>query len=526
MSNRLTGFERSTGGSGTLGGPRPPMSAPPPRRHAGARAAVLLAFVLSLGAIALGPGAGAQLSQTASSLRPVWVVASSVGLATAVYRSTDGAEHWVRANNGLPRGGGVDKLAATPSAPQIAYAASPTGLYKTTDGGNSWRRLPCPGGCRLISIDPTRPQVIYSVNNRGLLRSRDGGEHWQNLRARFCEPRYRRRHCSPPTFLGDQLLISPRNPRVMYTNGGGGYFVVWKSTDGGRTWRPPISEACLRRFCGPAHDLFRLAMDPRRPSVLFAVAGDVYKTRNAGRTWTKVKKLRTAGTVAVDPKHSKVVYAATSAGVSKSTNGGRTWVRKLRRALYGGEDGLALAIDPDTTSTVYVASQGGVLKTSNGGATWAPKNEGLPGEYREGKEWVSPLVRGADGWAISLHFERIYVNGPLATGTRVEFPCGPANGMSLGIGELDVAPDGTFSYSGRGHPRTEGQWPSWWPEGRLTLSGRAAAEIEGTIRVAGPTTNMVCSGYLDSGTRSFVARCESGCTQRPKPPMIHALTVE
>lgn len=391
MSHRFTGLERSPRGSSTRGGLRPQSS--PPHRAGGAQGALLVASLLALGAITLGPGAGALPSQTAAP-RAVWV-----GTEYGLYRSTDAGEHWLPVN-GLTRGAEI-RLGVNPSAPQVVYAgffapgsfARNSGLYKTTDGGNSWRRLPFAWEGGLLTIDPTRPQVVYA--NRfggsrrggvlGLFRSRDGGEHWQKLGTRFCEPRYRRQPICRRTFSGEQLVINPRNPRVMYTRTPYAtfrYFDVWKSTDGGRTWIPPVSKACFRRFCGPLR-VSSLAMDPQHPSVLYAAAGLVYKTTDAGRTWVKVKKLGAATTIAVDPKHSKVVYAIASAGapkwaVYKSTDGGRTWTEKLRRTWYSNEEVLTLAVDPDSPDTVYVGTALGVFKTSDGGATWAGKNQGFP----------------------------------------------------------------------------------------------------------------------------------------------------
>lgn len=93
MRNRFIGFERSPGGSSTHDGLRPQSS--PPNRAGGAQDAFLVASLLALGAITVGPGARALPSQTAAP-RAVWV-----GTGYGLYRSTDAGEHWLPVN-GLP----------------------------------------------------------------------------------------------------------------------------------------------------------------------------------------------------------------------------------------------------------------------------------------------------------------------------------------------------------------------------------------------------------------------------------------
>ena len=364
------------------------------RRPRPARASLLLALLVALAAIALGPGAGAQPSQTAASSRVVWAAVEE----DLVYRSTDGGEHWVAASKGLPRGGveALCPLLVNRSAPQVAYVVMTGNLYKTTDGGQSWRRVFRGVGCGdggTVAIDPRQPQLVY-VSGNGLFRSRDGGGHWQDLGARLCE--IPRGYCAPRSAAGtpDHLLVDPRNANVMY----GFWHGVSKSTDGGRTWYPTwrpsgVKSRCASPFeythiCSPTG--LALVLDPRHPSVLYAGeesgGGSVYKSTDAGRNWVQVRRKLYVHGLAVDPKHSNVVWAAGFTSglgalvVDKSTDGGRTWVTKLRKPRSSGDcDFLRLAIDPGSPSTVYVGCAG-VLKTTDGGATWAQKNSGLPRE--------------------------------------------------------------------------------------------------------------------------------------------------
>jgi photosystem II stability/assembly factor-like uncharacterized protein len=535
-----------------------------------------LAFVLALAAIALGPGAGAQPSRTAVTQGVVWVAAEAGVVETAVYRSTDGAEHWVRASKGLPRGiSEVRGLVASP-APQVAYALIAvhpglpgSGLYKTVDGGRSWKRKKTPGGFpETIVLDPTRPQVVYLLGGRDLRRSGDGGEHWRGLGSRVCVyPPVERLHgrtlpnkgwrCVTGSPYGP-VVIDPRNPKVMYTTTvplSGPYDVLlpMKSTDGGRTWRPTLSRSCWvrGRLAGAGHPCFRSrwriaegqanlpqapALDARHPSVLYAAGDDgIYKTTDAGRTWAKVSPRRRVYTLAVDPSNSSVVWAAayTQGGgsvVDKSTDGSRTWVTKTRVPYLYGVDIPSLAIDPSSPATVYLGGRG-VLKTTNGGATWAQKNRGLPREPRENftRQWATGA---AEQQRFGLLFEReLVAPGPLMLTTAyVSVPCGPRGVIfrtqSVAI---DVAANGAFSYTDNDlsyFPPGGGAYTRW--PGTLTLSGRIAGrEIRGTIRVFGPGLSD-CPGQIDSGPQSFVARCSQQCGQPPPPPpppIIDALDV-
>ena len=374
-----------------------------------------VAFLLPL--VALGSGAGAQPSQTAKTPRPLWAGTLFYG----VYKSTDGADHWVPASNGLPPHSGegasanVSALAVSQSAPRIAYVAirvwslkalslkNYTGsnrilVYGTTDGGRSWTRksrgLPTGRAASdrrsssLIAIDPTNPRVVYAEvvlhsGRGGLFRSRDGGGHWQRLGVRCANsPPGGPRVCGPGGGGATGLVINPRAPREIYAASAG----VAKSTDAGMSWKlwHPYEE--LRYGCCTA-----LAIDPGNPSVLYAGAfGVVYKTTDAGRTWVRLsrglprRRLNEptsnveVGALAVDPRRPGVVYAGMPRGLYKSTTGGRSWARVSPAEVHD------LVIDPES-GVVYAATSGclglppppglicqgqPLIKSSNGGGSW------------------------------------------------------------------------------------------------------------------------------------------------------------
>ena len=112
-----------------------------------------------------------------------------------------------------------------------------------------------------------------------------------------------------------------------------------------------------------------IAIDPNVPSTMYACAGGVFKSTNAGAQWFPV----TIGALSlvIDPTNSDTIYAA-GVGVSKSTDGGGSWTPLSLRIPIG-----LLAIDPEETHTLYAVCHEaewsfawGLYKTTNGGATW------------------------------------------------------------------------------------------------------------------------------------------------------------
>ncbi len=142
---------------------------------------------------------------------------------------------------------------------------------------------------------------------------------------------------------------------------------------------------------GPLHgpeggDVEALAVDPRNSEIVYAATGHgIFKTTNGGRAWGAVNAGLTSlrvNVLGIDPRTPSIVYAGTFYGgrIFKSTNGGLTWRasdRGLAEALRE-KDVDALAIDPKMPSTIYAASFGaGVFNTTNGGRSWRAVNTGI-----------------------------------------------------------------------------------------------------------------------------------------------------
>ncbi len=155
------------------------------------------------------------------------------GTSGGVYKSVDRATRWDKVNNGLvpadvlksSRALGVTVILVDPRLPETVYAATLSGLYKSTNGARSWVRIAEALPDQMISamlLDRARPGVIYVASREGVHRSEDGGSTWRAINKGLASLNIR------------SLVQSPLDSKTLYvgTNGSG----LYRSTDGGETW--------------------------------------------------------------------------------------------------------------------------------------------------------------------------------------------------------------------------------------------------------------------------------------------------
>jgi photosystem II stability/assembly factor-like uncharacterized protein len=285
----------------------------------------------------------------------------------------------------LQRDPQITSLAVDPRAPATVYAARSVWvdpqntlrqeLFKTTNGGRSWRALDLEAG--LVAISPAG-RTVYAiagplwVKNR-LFRSADGGHSWQRADRGL-----------PSTYLLG-IAFDPTAPATIYAASGRG---VFKSTDGGTSW--------LGVKRGLSHqDVSAIAVDPHHSQTLYAgTDGGVIKSLDGGHSWRIVNTTMGAhgrdrgyggvSSLVVDTHDSQTVYAtARLAGIFKSTDGGRRWrsanpCPKLvcPTGLAEGTD-FSLTLDPRAPETAYAGSVRGVFKSTDGAVRWHAVNRGL-----------------------------------------------------------------------------------------------------------------------------------------------------
>jgi photosystem II stability/assembly factor-like uncharacterized protein len=155
------------------------------------------------------------------------------GTSGGVYKSIDQAAHWEKVNNGLvppemvktSRALNVTSILVDPHEPDTVYAATLTGMYKTTDGALSWERIGASLADQMIvamALDRSRQNVIYITGRDGVHRSEDGGSTWKLINSGLTTTNVR------------AIAQSATDPRVFLagTNGSG----LYRSHDFGDTW--------------------------------------------------------------------------------------------------------------------------------------------------------------------------------------------------------------------------------------------------------------------------------------------------
>jgi photosystem II stability/assembly factor-like uncharacterized protein len=303
-----------------------------------------------------------------------------------------------------PFGGAVEYLTADPAHPGTVYATVFAGtLFKTVDGGLSWKRTYVGKVRSNVAIDPVHPGTLYAgAEGPILIKSTDGGAHWTPS-AGGLPP--------DPSFVPRIVTVDPADPRRLLLSYGQG---LWRSADAGASWRP--ANAGL-----PAGaNTFIEDLDISSAAAFVAMAGGVYRSTDGGASWAPAPGLPTAPTsaVAVAPSDPRTVYASIQGeGLYQSRNGGASWrqvagpehaytqsltVSPLSpRNLYAligqpvrSRDGGAhwtelagispqpLSLTSDSRGTVYAGADGppgGVFRSDDGGATWTRRSQGLTG---------------------------------------------------------------------------------------------------------------------------------------------------
>lgn len=311
--------------------------------------------VASIGALAVAPSAPdtVYVGTGESTLR------DSVGYGDGVYRSTDGGRNWTQV--GLSDTRHIGRIAVHPHNPDIVFVgalghfygpSAERGVFRTTDGGRHWKKVLFQNedvGAVEVVIDPNHPEVIFA----GL---------WNTKR--------------PPWFT-----YPP-------TNGPGGG--IYKSTDGGDTWKPLThglpSDGIGRTGIAVAPSDSRrvyavvdcLLPEPGAPPPPAAGAGGrdttprqggFFRSDDGGEHWTRLsadEALWGRGWyfehLTVDPTDADLVYVS-NVSVSRSKDGGRTWVPL--RGSPGGDDYHQPWVSSDDPNTLIVASDQGTIISRN-----------------------------------------------------------------------------------------------------------------------------------------------------------------
>ena len=259
------------------------------------------------------------------------------GTDRGLYRSDDGGGQWGLLDTPM-KGSMVWSMAIDPVDPDTMFAGTGTpskpGIYRSTDTGKSWRRLevdiaadcpnvgiPRPTG---ISIDPTNHRHVWvGLEVDGVRHSADGGETWSKVNGQI------------PNQDVHNVLVVAGPPKAVFTVVNDD---VWRSTDDGRTWTPARAREAF-----PWHYPRGIAVKPDDPRTVYVTLGDstpgrigtVMRSRDAGATWQNLalpaQPNSAMWTVSLPAAAPDMVFAASRNGyLYRSEDGGDSW-RKLWR---------------------------------------------------------------------------------------------------------------------------------------------------------------------------------------------------
>lgn len=334
----------------------------------------------SIGDIALAP----------SDDRIIWVGTGEANIfrsshpGSGLYKSTDGGQTWQ--HMGLTDTNTISRILIHPKNPDLVYVAASghewtfnqeRGVYKTTDGGKSWSRVLYINdrtGAIDLAMDPVDPDTLYAVT-------------WQRIRKKWNDPR------NEPHYDGSG---------------------IWKSTDGGKTWKQINNGLPEARFRG------RIGIDlcQKNPRILYALVDNyeisrqpseeeksdayglpstglikgatVYRSDDGGENWRltaptteEMKKYLEShsgtygwvfGQIRVDPSDPETVYIM-GVPMSVSRDGGRTFTEVPN--MYH-VDNHGLWIDPENSNYLVNVNDGGLEISYDGGKNWKNTSSTLP----------------------------------------------------------------------------------------------------------------------------------------------------
>ena len=304
-------------------------------------------------------------------------------------------------------------LAIAPSNPSVIYAgtgesnsrnsvAPGHGVYKSTDGGVTWQSVGLEATQHVgrIVVHPTDPNIAYvaavgatwaSNPERGLYKTVDGGKTWQVSK-----------------FVSDKagfidVAMDPRDPNTLYAaswervrgpyflKSGGPGSALWKTTDGGKTWReirgggfPETNKGRMNIQVAPSNSNIVYVMveaDSIRGAKPQRLLSGLYRSMDAGKTWKWMSTIDNRpfyfSQVRVDPKNPNRVYRM-AVDFQFSDDGGYSW----RAGMLGNhEDYHAMWIDPNDPDHYIIGGDAGIFQTYDKGGTYDAINNMAMGQF-------------------------------------------------------------------------------------------------------------------------------------------------
>ena len=363
--------------------------------------------VLSWSNVGIARG-GRSTAVAGSDARPLEYYFGATG--GGLWKTTDGGNSWRPVTDGQINSASVGAVAVCSVDPDVVYIGTGEtelrgnvmqgdGVYKTTDGGTTWEHVGLTETQNIarIRIHPDDCDVawvaafgVHSAPNpeRGVYKTTDGGESWELTLFKSEEAG------------AVDLIVDPNDPDVLYAtiweawrkswgmSSGGDDSGLWKSTDGGETWSDITGSLGLE----PAGPIGKMGVavsgaDSNRVWVLVEhePEGGVYRSEDGGESWERVndeRKLRQRGfyytRIYADPQDEDVIYALNT-GLYRSEDGGVTFPNQIS-VPHGDNHDLWIA--PSSPERMINSNDGGANVSFNGGDTWTDQEYATAQFYR------------------------------------------------------------------------------------------------------------------------------------------------
>ncbi len=313
-----------------------------------------------------------------------------------VWKTTDGGSNWKNISDKY-FGSTIGAVTVAPSDENILYVGEGentmrgnvseglNGMWRSEDGGRTWKNIGLKDGRHIIRIvvHPRDPNTVWAAvmghlfgpnETRGVYKTTDGGKTWKKTL-----------YVNNQTGASD-LVMEPGNPQVFYAGtwrlirtsysleSGGEGSGLWKSTDAGETWTNITSKKGLPKGIW---GIVGVALAPSNPDKVYALienaAGGMFASADGGETWNLTSNdnnIRQRAwyytKIFVDPKNENTVYAP-NVGFMRSRDGGRTF-QAIRTPHSDHHD---LWIDPEDGNRMIVADDGGGQVSFDGGEGWS-----------------------------------------------------------------------------------------------------------------------------------------------------------
>lgn len=318
------------------------------------------------------------------------------GTGGGVWKTLDGGSNWKNISDKY-FGGSIGAIALAPSEESIIYVGEGestlrsnvsegiNGLWKSEDAGKTWKKTGLADSRHIVRIviHPKNPDIAWVAvmghlfgpnEERGVYKTTDGGKSWKKVL-----------YVNNQTGCSD-LITEPGNPNVLYAGmwhvirkpysleSGGDGSGLYKSTDGGETWTNLSTKKGLPKG---VWGIVNVAVAPSNTEKVFAMIenekGGLFVSKDAGETWalaSQENEIRQRSwyfnTVYVDPKNEDLVYCP-NVGFMKSTDGGKTF--HGMGTPHGDHHGMW--IDPEDGNRMIVADDGGAQISFDGGRNWS-----------------------------------------------------------------------------------------------------------------------------------------------------------